>query len=372
MTSNSNSPNDKSQVTAAFIAMTRAGSNVRDGGGNGGAVEAAQEAALLDFPEAVREEVRAKLRSLLHGQEVGPARSLSSKHLSRPSLIPPHLPATRPHLEVPAFPAAGLDDPEVREVWAKAHLEIAEARFMLQPKVLRAYAEAQLSAERWDADQRGRKPSGDRRRPVPRDRLEAILREMNSEHERTIERARTDVDSIASGDVVGVEVCDNFEFRVLTLVRKSDLAREAAKTEVLKTRTPEQVAADEAAWELMIEETIAEDVLTGELQRRTPEANLWALPELPMDREPTASEAWEFVRAVEAQVDYQITGEKIEEKRRKDAETKVRTQAKREAEQANPEAAAASKEEMRLKKAADRQRRFRERQKAQKAKDKSP
>ncbi|RZZ85028.1 hypothetical protein [Pseudoxanthomonas winnipegensis] len=106
--------------------------------------------------------------------------------------------------------------------------------------------------------------------------------------------------------------------------------------------------------------------LNGEIVS-TEDRYFGGLPDLPLDREPTNSEASDFYWAVVAQVDYQIVGEEIEAKKRQDAEIKLRTQAKRAAEMANPEAAAPEKKEVAAKKAADRQRRFRERKKTQKS-----
>jgi hypothetical protein len=278
-----------------------------------------------------------------------------------PSILPTNLPESRPRVEVPPYPAAGLDDPDVRDEWERAHREAAEARFRLRPKVLRAYAEAQLAWEKWHSARGDRKPSGDLRRPVPRDRLQQIVAEMEREHKRAIALAESTINSIETGDVVGVEIVvfrgkRGASARVPRFVLQSVLDRRRARA----NRTPEEV---EAEWDEMMEAMLAN------LPPEEPELEIPNLPDLPTDREPTSGEIAAFSNAVLRHVKYVERGKQIEAKRRKDAATKVRTAKKREAEQADPEGTAAAKHAEKLRKTAERQRRYRERQKLRKRSD---
>ena len=319
------------------------------------AIQAAQEAALEAFPEDVRVAARATFHARLSGK--GPETVRTVTRPSRPSLIPTSLPLRRPQGEVPPFPPAGLDDPDVRDEWSMAHQNAAEARFQLQPQVLRAYAEAQLAWERWVATEKGRKPSGDLRHPVPRDRLEQITAEMRDRHERSIMRAEKTIGAIASGDVVGVEHIDmGGDEAAPILVLQSELDRKAAAQRARANRTPAEIEAAEAAWDEMVERMIAE------LPPPEPEREIPNLPDLPSDREPTAGELAAFSNAIRKHLAYEERGDQIEAKRKKDAATKARTNARRVAEQADPDGTAAGKQAVKLAKAADRQRRWRDRQ----------
>lgn len=144
------------------------------------ALAAAEEAALSAFHPHVKVEARAVLGGLQLRAEGNLPVTPRSTSLSRPTSIPPNLAQRRPDPNVPPFPAAGLDDPDVREAWDAAYRDAAEARFLLQPVILKAYAEAQLACEKWDAEERGRKPSGDLRHPVPRNRLVRITAELTA------------------------------------------------------------------------------------------------------------------------------------------------------------------------------------------------
>ncbi|RYE61259.1 MAG: hypothetical protein EOP20_00105 [Hyphomicrobiales bacterium] len=257
---------------------------------------------------------------------------------------------------------------------------------MLEPKVLRAYAEARLAGERWDAEQGGRKPSGDLRYPVPRNRLEQITQEMISKQEAIRARAERTVHAVQTGDVVGVKVFEGFDVphqgtddedegdlehdaeehvasnsncpRFVTLILQSELDHKAALQRAKANRTPEEIEAEEVEWERMIDE------MAANLPPETPETEPPNLPDWPNDREPTNSELWALNNAIRKHVDYLEVGRKIEAQRQHDAAIKVRTKAKREAEQADPDGAAAAKKAAKLANAADRQRRWRERQKA--------
>jgi len=324
-------------------------------------LDAAQEAALAAFPEAVRAAARLAIKEIKGRSGIGVRPQAHLSESVRPSPIPTSLPLPRASVEVPPFPPAALDHPEVRAEWERAHRAAAEARFLLQPPVLKAYTEAKLACERWDSKQRGRKPSGDLRYPVPRERLDQIRREMTLGHESMLARAEGSIRSIATGDVVGVEYFGADEespwIQIPVLVLQSDLDREAQRKRSTASRTPEQVAEEEANWDEMVEELMAD------LPEREPELVFPNLPELPADREPTACEAAAWVSAISKHLRYVERGEQIEAKRRNDAAKKVRTAAKREAERKNPESTAAAKKAVQRSKAAERQRRWRERKK---------
>ena len=284
----------------------------------------------------------------------------------RPNLVPSHVPP-RPNVDVRPFPPAGLKHRAVREQWSSAHLKVAEGRYRLQPYVLRAYAEAQLACERWDAQQGGKKPSGDLRYPVPRNRLQQIVAKMTEEQELSIRRSEDMIDAIASGDIVGVEMLRVNVGRRGSIVcpmftRQSELDRKAALEQAKANRTPEEIEAEDAQRDEMIERLIA-DLPEAESVLETPN-----LPDLPLGRPPTRAEIAAFSNAVERHVNYVEKGRKIEAQRQKDAEVKVRTAARKAAEEADPQGAAEAKLAIKQQKAADRQRRWRERQKA--AKDK--
>ena len=240
---------------------------------------------------------------------------------------------------------------------------------MLEPKVLRAYAEAQLACERWDAcELGGRKPSGDLRRPVPRDRLLQITKEMKERHSKRLSRAVAAINDIESGDVVGAEMLDlgvgpyEDEISIPMLIRRSSLERKQAKA----NRSPEEVAAAEAVWDELVESMIAE--LPDDDQEGVQPPEISTLPDLPADREPSEAELQAYVSAIDKHVRYEIRGEQIEAKRQRDARTKAQTEARRAAELADPEGTAAAKDAVRRAKAADRQRRWRERKKATRGK----
>lgn len=340
------------------------------------ALDAAQELALHGFPEEVQVAARARLKALLDGKGMPFASPARKTCAPRPSLIPA-LPISRPSVDIPSYPEGALDDPDVRDEWEKAHRDAAEARFQLLPVVLRTHAENQLAIERWDARQRGRKPSGDLRHPVRRDRLEKILMEMSARHYGAISRSLRTIEAIASGDVIGVEVHDTLSpplkndrrsrkeqrkkmnyggYRFVTLVLRSELDREAARL----VRTPEQIAIRAAEWEQVVQEMLAN------LPPDEPEQEIPNLPDLPVDRLPTRGEVRAFSQAVKRHLDYVDRGKRIQAKADRDAQIKVRTQATREAAQADPEASEAMRQATKLKKAADRQRRLRERRKAAK------
>jgi len=351
------------EVSKAVIAMIKARSVVHQSltiapEAKSGAAELAQEEVLHDLPEEVKAAARAAFEQALQRSQGVAASSSGSSLMARPSLIPGHISRDLPRTEVPPFPEGALDDPDVREEWARAHQDSTEAHFMLEPKVLRAYAEAQLAAERWDAQQGPRKPSGDLKHPVPRDRLNSITREMKGRHKRTIARSGRIANAISSGDVARVEPCEDFGPRFVTLVLKSDLERREAEKAAKANRTPEQVAMEEDAWDELI------DGMLAELPPEKPELEIPSLPELPTDRDPTAAEMRSFVNAVRRHIDYVEVGEKIEAKRKADAATKLRTKARLDAEKADPVGTETAKKEQSLSKAADRQRRWRERQKA--------
>jgi len=322
-------------------------------------LEAAQEAALASFPENVRAAARLACQDFGGFMEGQRSSRLRQSDFARPSSTPANLPLRRESVEVPPLPPAGLDHPEVRVEWERAHCAAVEARFRLQPSVLRAYADAQLACERWDSEQRGRKPSGDLRHPVPRNRLQQITEEMTLQNKLSLARAEGVIRSIETGDVVGVEYFDADKqrpwIRVPMLVLQSTLDREAERQHSRANRSAKDTAADEAKWDEMVEELLAE------LPEKKPELVIPNLPELPTDREPTASEVAALDYAIRKHLRYVERGEQIEAKRKKDAATKVRTAAKREAEQANPEGTAAAKKAVHLNKAAERQRRWRER-----------
>lgn len=310
--------------------------------------EAAQEVVLATFPVQVQRAAREKLKRLSDGKPIVETKATSSV---RPWPFPSSLPMRRPDLEVPPFPAAGLDDPHVRKEWDAAHRAAAEARFLIQPTILKAYADAQLACEKWDAVQRGRKPSGDLRHPVPRDRLRRIMAEMTDRHQTTIARSERTLRAIETGDVVGVSVdggftsrddglgiADDYEPLFVTLILQSDLDRKAAAQRARYNRTPEEVAAEGEAWDRMVEEMISN------LPPEEPEVEIPNLPDLPTDREPTAGEIWALSNAVGRHMAYLKKGEQIEAKRKKDAQTKLRTSARRTAELADPIGTATAKE----------------------------
>lgn len=394
----------RAQVTAAVLAMLKARSALftssptrlvvkpllrRSEGGSGGVptgaqdtlashnglpgravpspveIEAAQEAALAAFPEEVRAAARQAFHERLLALEGKAPPKARQKNFGPPSPIPTNLPQ-RPSVDQPPFPAAGLDHPAVRGEWASAHRTLAEARYRLQPAVLRAYAETQVARDKWESQQRGRKPSGDLRHPVPRDRLERIVAEMTLKHEREIARAESTIHAIETGDVVGVRFFglggDADEGDVPMLVLQSALDRKAAEQYARANRTPEQIEADEAKWDEMVEELLA-DLPPSEPES---EQEIPNLPSLPTDRQPTRSEIAAFSSAIRQHLNYLERGEQIQAKRKKDAATKVRTRARLEAERANPERAAEAKAAVKLRKAAERQRRWRERKKADK------
>lgn len=345
------------------------------------AIRGAQEAALAGFPESVQAAARAALeQSRFRTAGKLPVKAYP-KDLVRPWPIPSDLPQRRPEVVVSPFPAAALDDPDVREEWAMAHRNAAEARFLMQPAVIKAYAEAQLACEKWDAKERGRKPSGDLRHPVPRNRLDRIVAELTDKQATAVARAERTIHAIESGDVVGVEVDEGFQLlqeyrvavdgkrcrdrdysglRVVTLVLQSELDRKAALQRAKDNRTPEQVEAENVAWERMIEDMVAN------LPPDSPALEVPNLPELPTHREPTEGELWAVSNAIRKHTRYLERGAQIEAQRLKDAETKVHNRAKREAEKADPEGTAAAKQAAKLSKSAERQRRWRERQKAAK------
>lgn len=158
--------------------------------------------------------------------------------------------------------------------------------------------------------------------------------------------------------------CDYSGLRIARLVLQSDLDRTAAAQRAKASRTAEEIEAEDAAWDRMIEEMIAD------LPPEKPEVEIPNLPDLPIDREPTEAELWALSNAIRKHMDYLKKGEQIEAKRQRDAETKIRTRVKREAEQADPEGAAAARRVSKQSQTAERQRRWRQRQKA--PKDTSP
>lgn len=327
-------------------------------------LKAVHEAALAAFPESVRVAARARLEALATPEA---NKRLPSTPLDlRPSPIPTELPSAHPTFEAPPYPSRGLDHPAVRAEWDSLHRKALEARFLLEPLVLRAYAEAQLACEKWDARQRGRKPSGDLRHPIARDRLEQIVAKMTKQHEQTIERAEATIAAIASGDVVDVDMLQvdvgraDIDIDVPKLILKSELDRKAAKQLKRANRTPEEISAARAEWDDMVERMIAD------LQPDEPEPEIPNLPDLPGDREPTALEVAAFSNAIRKHISYLERGEQIEAKKRRDAAIKSRTAARRAAEEADPQGSLAAKEAVRRAKAADRQRRWRERKKASK------
>jgi hypothetical protein len=141
------------------------------------------------------------------------------------------------------------------------------------------------------------------------------------------------------------------------LVLQSDLDRETQRKRSTASRTPEQIAEDEADWDEMVDE------LLKDAPDKEPELVFPNLPELPSGREPTASEVAAFVSAISKHLRYVERGEQIEAKRKIDTLRKIRTAAKRAAERENPEGTAAAKKEVQRNKAAERQRRWRERKK---------
>lgn len=351
------------------------------------ALEAAREGALAAFPEPVQVAAR---ELLLAGQFRTPStKSGRNRATVRPWPLPQGLPARPASSGTPPYPEAGLEDSDVREAWATAHREIENARYMLEAKVLRAYAEAQLACEKWDSEQGGRKPSGDLRYPVPRNRLARIKQEMATKHETTLSRAEATVRAIETGDVVGVKVHEGFGLpsfgpedpdedgldhdldswnahshdpgpRFVTLILQSELDRRAALQRAKDNRTTEEIEAEEAEWERMIDEMVAN------LPPEVPDPEPPNLPDWPADREPTRQELWALSNALAKHADYLAVGRKIEAQRQRDAETRIRTQAKREAEEADPVGTAAAKKAAKLSSAAERQRRWRERQKTSK------
>lgn len=279
----------------------------------------------------------------------------------RPWPIPTHIPPAPRNVLCPDYPELGLDHPDARDIWEEAHLDLAKAQYMLEPKILRAYSENQLEIERWEARQLGRKPSGDLRHPVPRNRLSAIVKEIRSQQEKAIHSANRKITAISTGDVAYVSIeklpgtrnrsGSTFPFLVL----QSDLDQRAAR----KNMTDEQRDLERAKWEQIVDELVAE------LTPQVPEPAPPYLPDLPLDRTPTDKEVSDFVTAVHTHIDYLEKGQKIDDKKQEDARTKIRTQQRLEAEKADPEGTAAAKKELARQKAADRQRRYRERQKSQ-------
>lgn len=338
------------------------------------ALEAAQEAALEAFPEEVRVAARKAFEVLLARIEGKTTTNRSKPAALPPWPIPQHLPQRRPVFEAPSFPEAGLDEDAVRSEWVAAHSTAHEARFLLQPDVLKAYAEAKLTREKWEAEQRGRKPSGDLRHPVPRDRLMRIMQEMTAQHGIAQERALRTIEAIATGDVVRVEYLDLMGERdssdrvagrwrhggtcVPILILQSDLDNEAALRDAKANRSPEQIEADDRAWEEMLSRALSH-APEDQAEPEVPD-----LPEWPTDRDPTKAEVAALSNAVLRHVRYLERGRQIEAQRERDAEVKSRTAARRAVELADPVGTAAAKKATQLAKAAERQQRWRQRQKA--------
>jgi hypothetical protein len=195
---------------------------------------------------------------------------------------------------------------------------------------------------------------------------------MKLKHEREIARAASTIHSIETGDVVGVEYFDPFNDGgegsyegegIPILILQSELDRKVSKKRARANRTPGEIEADDAEWEEMVAEMMAE------LPPEEPELLIPNIPELPTNREPSTSEVAALSYAIEKHLRYLKVAGQIEAKRERDAATKVRTAARRQAEQANPEGTAKAKKAVMRSKAADRQRRFRDRKKNRKDTD---
>ena len=356
--------------------LTGAGAEAQQARPTEEALAAARETALMDFPEGVRAAARTAFEVLLARIEGRTTPSVGGGPTLPPPVIPQNLPKRRPPFQAPAFPEAGLDDDAVRSEWTTAHATAHEAHFLLDPEVLRAYANARLAREKWEAQQRGSKPSGDLRHPVPRNRLQKIVEEMTAQHGQAIARAEKVIAAIAGGDVARVEYFDMMGekdssdrvarrwrhggINVPILIFQSDLDRRAAAEEARASRSAEEIEAEEQAWDEMIALALA-DTTDHLAELEVPD-----LPDWPTDRDPTRAEVAALSHAVLRHVRYVERGRQIEAQRQRDADIKARTAARRAAALADPEGAAAAKKVVQLEKAAERQRRWRERRKVAK------
>jgi len=266
-------------------------------------------------------------------------RPLPSKPLQEP--IGPRPATSSPsqvHQKRPAYPASGLDHPDVRAAWFEAHDRLRLYRAFLEPEALRRAAESSLRQARMQAETRGRKPSGDLRHPVPRDFQQMHITKSRSDYEAAVARSLQTIQDIETGQVVGVKVWDdgggdhhierddnrhilNTPFRFVTLTTVRDMEREGARVQALADRTPEQIEAEEAAIEA---------------------SNAAFLAELEAGPKPTGNPF------------YDRTAGLIKAKAAKDTATKERTAARKRAEAMDPEGTLNAKQERARKQAANR------------------
>ncbi len=304
--------------------------------------------ALQDAPAELHEECLRTAR-----RQYVPARAAKDKPIPYPGLCPKNLQPQNPP-PCPPFPALGLDHPAVRREWEDAHRFAEMDRYMLRPEVLNAWAEHYLQAARYDAQQRGRKDSGDNRRSVARDFLQDTRAELRARHEGSLRRHLEMIQTIASGDAevhqgeaiegshhvyrIGEDDAridwnrtewgtDGIEVRSRSKREREEADRAARKAE-RAAMTPEEDAARFDAW---VAEVMAEPILRPE----EPDlSGMFDMPDDPDDWSP---------QLIDSMIAYVGKATDIAQKKFERQMTKVRTAQRKEADAADPEAAKAAK-----------------------------
>ncbi len=273
------------------------------------------------------------------------------------------------HVECPPYPAAGYPHDFAREEWRNAHAAIAEAEYWLDPQRLASSVASLHKYAQMMAEGRGRKPSGDLRHPVPRDYIESTTEAQRAQYEAKRDGALKIVRAIENGDVVDVRgsfssrhgtssfyddsgqmvhdleaeaeaALDELFSRPRLVMRGEDEADAVRKAETLRV-IAEEMARIENMDDAQVTEYLREYGVTE------------SKPVLYHGEKPETLE--EYTAALR----YRDKGRKIEAKAAKDAATKVRTAARRAAEEADPVGTKAAKLDKARSKAKDRQQRFR-------------
>lgn len=310
-------------------------------------LEACLAATLAPFPAELHEECL-KIASRNHAEH----RTTQGARIPHPGLTPKNRPP-RVMVPCPPFPANGPDHPAVHEEWESAHLHAELARYELRPEVLTAWADHELQLARYEAQEHGRKASGDLRRSVPRNLFQTTCANRQEHYEASLRRHLEIIEAIASGDVE-VHHGDVIEGTHHTYRMGEDDTRiDWSRTELGTDGITVRIRSERERWDAERAARKAErDALTPEERDARFDALVAAVTAEPLlaPDEPDTSDMFDLPddpdrmspAMIDAMIGYVSRASDIAQTKFEKTLTKARTAKRREAATADPEAAKAA------------------------------